>query len=495
MATRSPTLSKSRYIAGLQCLKRLYLAGNAPGLADPIGEAQQALFESGTRVGVLARRRYPGGLLIEEGVVQHPRAQSRTRRALQQDDIPAIFEAAFTHDRIRIRVDVLLRVGPELFDLIEVKSTARVKDEHVDDVALQLHVLQGAGVRIRRAGLLHLNREYVYPGGEYDLQRLFRIKDLTEEAEGILPALRERLRVMRTVLAAPEPPAVEVGPQCTRPYTCPFHGHCHQDDPTHPVHELYRVSPSLLETLRGLGLRDIRDLPDSPDGRIALSRLQARQRLAIARNAPIIDGAVAKRLAAIQEPIHFLDFETWNPALPAYPGTRPYQIIPFQFSLHVLEEDGRTRHREFLHAAPEDPRPALARRLIETTREAATILTYSGFEKSRIRDLAQALPDRARDLQRIESRIQDLLPLIRDHCYHPDFHGSFSIKSVLPALVPDIGYDDLAIDDGALASLAYAEMIHPGTPAARADLLRSQLLAYCRRDTEAMLRLFQQLSS
>jgi hypothetical protein len=495
MPKRPLTLSKSRYTAGLQCLKRLYLSGHAPGLADPVGPAQQALFDSGARVGALARERYPHGLLIDEGPLQHARAEARTRRALRAENLPAIFEAAFTHDRIRIRVDVLRRAGPDLFDLIEVKSTARVKDEHVEDVAIQLHVLRGAGVRIRRAALLHLNRDYVHPGGAYDLRRLFRLHDLTDEAEDILPALRERLAGMWAVLSAPAPPPIEVGRHCTRPYVCPFYGHCHRDAPAHPVHELYRASPALLDTLQGLGLRDIRDLPDPADAGIPLSPLQDRQRLAVVRNAPIIDPAVTKRLSALPAPVHFLDFETWNPALPVYPGTHPYEIIPFQFSVHVLERDGRTRHREFLHAASDDPRPALARSLIAATDGAGAILAYSGFEGSRIRDLAGALPDQAADLRRIESRLQDLLPLIRDHCYHPDFHGSFSIKNVLPALVSGVGYDDLAIDEGALASIAYSEMIDPGTPPTRAALLRTQLLAYCQRDTEAMLRLFQQLSS
>lgn len=488
MASRAPTLSKSRYTAGLQCLKRLYLTGHDPHLADPVGPVQQAIFDSGNRVGALARQQYPGGLLVEEGPLQHARAESRTRRALQDDGIPAIFEAAFTHERVRIRVDVLRRAGKDEFDLIEVKSTTRVKDEHVNDVALQLHVLEGAGVSIRRAGLMHLDRGYVHPGGDYDLSKLFHLEDLTHEARGRLLVVNSQLDGMWSILRQNTPPPIEIGPHCTRPYVCPFYGHCHRDAPAHPLHELYRISPGLLEELRGLGLRDLRDLPE---GEVALSKVQDRQCLAIRTGKPIIDATLSKRLKAYRYPVHFLDFETVNPGLPLYPGTRPYQMIPFQYSLHVLEKNGQLRHHEYLHGGTDDPRPGLARSLVEAARGAASVAAYSNFEATRLRELADALPDLAGELRTIEGRVQDMLPLIRDHCYHQDFHGSFSIKNVLPALVPGAGYHDLAIADGSLAGLAYAGMIDPATPTDRAVRLRAELLAYCKRDTEAMLKLFQ----
>ncbi|MDP3938700.1 MAG: DUF2779 domain-containing protein [Deltaproteobacteria bacterium] len=492
MASRAPTLSKSRYTAGLQCPKRLYLTGHDPRLADPVGPVQQAIFDSGNRVGALARQQYPGGLLVEEGPLQHARAESRTRRALQDDGIPAIFEAAFTHEGIRIRADVLRRAGKDEFDLIEVKSTTRVKNEHVDDVALQLHVIDGAGVSIRRAGLMHLNRDYVHPGGEYDLAKLLHLGDLTKEARGRLPAVESHLDGMWAILRENTPPPIEIGPHCARPYVCPFHGHCHRDAPAHPLHELYRISPRLLDELRALGLRDLRDLPE---GEVALTRLQDRQCLAIRTGKPIIDAALSKRLKAYRYPVHFLDFETVNPGLPLFPGTHPYQMIPFQYSLHVLEKNGQPVHHEYLHGGADDPRPALARSLVEATRGAASVAAYSSFEATRLRELADALPDLATELLSIEGRVQDMHPLIRDHCYHPDFHGSFSIKNVLPVLVPGSGYGDLAIAEGTLAGLAYAEMIDPATPADRAVRLRAELLAYCKRDTEAMLSLFQLLAS
>jgi hypothetical protein len=176
------------------------------------------------------------------------------------------------------------------------------------------------------------------------------------------------------------------------------------------------------------------------------------------------------------------------------PQTRPYQIITFQWSDHILEGEGQLRHEEFLHDGHGDPREPFARSLLNTLAGSGPIVVYSSFEESRIRGLAVALPDLAPDLLGLlDGRMVDLLKLVREYCYHPEFHGSFSIKSVLPALVPGFGYSDLQIHDGDMASVAYAEMIQPETTSERRGQLRAHLLAYCRRDTEAMVRIYEVL--
>jgi hypothetical protein len=207
-----------------------------------------------------------------------------------------------------------------------------------------------------------------------------------------------------------------------------------------------------------------------------------------------LDRNLPKTLKALEYPVHFLDFETFNPALPLYAGTRPYQVIPFQWSSHTMSGDGVVRHDEFLHSGNVDPREDFARSLLEALGESGSIVVYSGFEETRIRELATALPSLAGRLAALVSgRMVDLLPLVRNHCYHPEFHGSFSLKSVLPALVSDLSYDALEIQDGGQASAAYAEMVRRYCPSERRDSLRKSLLAYCKRDTEAMVRLFQKL--
>ncbi len=488
---RIPKLSKVRFLAGLQCHKRLYFECFHRDFADPIDQARQAVFDTGSLVGELARCLYPGGVLIVQDHFHHDEAVDSTRALLPDHCVPAIYEAGFQFDDIRTRVDILARVDNECFNLVEVKSNTSVKQDHLPDVAVQLFVLKGCGLKIDRAHLAHLNREYVYQGGEYDLAELFHVEDITEDVFEFLPDIPLALQEMRLSLQGPEPPFVETGRHCTQPYTCPFYGYCHMDQPKHHISQIPRASEKLLTILERAGINDIRYIPDDFPG---LNEIQSRVRDCVANDHVHLDAALAEALGHLEYPIHFLDFETFNPALPIYVGTRPYQVIPFQWSDHVMTSDGAVTHEGFLYNGFDDPREPFTRSLLKSIGSNGSIVVYSSFEETRIRELANALPHLSRDLHALlEGRVVDLLPLVRRYYYHPDFHGSFSLKSVLPALVPDFGYDDLEISDGAQASAAYAEIVSLNTTPDRRAFLRASLLSYCKRDTEAMVRLFEKL--
>ncbi len=486
-----PLLSKSRFAAGLQCHKRLYLECYHRNLMDPLDPSRKALFDAGNRVGLVARSRFPGGIWIQEDHFRHAEAVQRTAVALRDPSVPAIYEAAFTCGDVRVRVDILSRANREEWDLIEVKSSASVKEDYLPDVAVQLHVVEGSGVRVRRAGLLHVNNRYVYPGGPYDLERLFVLRDQTEAALEYRPSVIEALEAMREPLRRRTPPDIAPGAQCTRPYVCPFYGHCHTDSPEHPVTDLPRAGVRLLDALQAAQVADIRGIPENFEG---LTDLQRRVRACVISGSAHADPELRRHLAALSYPIHFLDFETCNPALPLYPGTRPFQQIPFQWSDHALTKSGAVRHADFLHDAKADPRLPLAEALADGLADAGAIVVYSGFEERIIRSLAEEFPSLAhRLLPLVADRIVDLLELIRAHYYHPEFHGSFSIKDVLPALVPGFGYQDLTIREGGQAGAWYVEMIDPATHPGRRAEIRDALRAYCHRDTEAMVRLYHTL--
>jgi hypothetical protein len=461
-------------------------------LADPIGLAQQVIFDTGTKIGELARNVYPGGALIKENHFQHEQAVITTQKVLQNTLIPIIYEAAFMHDDIRIRADILVRTNDGRFDLVEMKSTTKTKEEHILDIAIQLYVLHGCGINIGRASLGHLDSEYVYRGEDYELDKLFQIDDITIAAKDKLPEVVLKLRDMREMLYKTEPPDIKVGRQCSNPYDCAFQGHCYASLPEHYILQLPRVSKEVMDTLNADDIEDIRDIPIDFAG---LNAAQQRVRDCVVNNRIYLDTDITGELNQLVYPIHFLDFETFNPALPLYIGTSPYKAIPFQWSNHILNGDGSIRHEEFLHDGFDDPRVEFARTLLQTLGNEGSIVVYSSFEASRIKELMQALPQLSDELNKLLIRIVDLLKLIRTHCYHPEFHGSFSIKSVLPVLVPGLDYSDLEINDGGLASTAYAEIVHPDTTQERRDHLRKCLLDYCERDTEAEVRLFQTLKS
>jgi len=483
-------LSKSRFVNGLQCPRLLYLECYHHELADEVTASQQAVFDSGTGVGQLARQLYLGGLFIKSDHFHFDDALTVTIAALNNKSLPAIFEAAFRHDDVRIRTDILVRVADDTFDLVEVKSSTQAKDEHIPDAAIQYYVLTGAGLTIRSVCVAYLNKEYIYGGGAYDLTQLFTVEDVTAPVQEFLPEILPLLKELRDVLSKPQPPEIEVGRQCGSPHVCAFTGYCHKDLPKHHIMQLPRISEPLLASLRATGIDDIRNIPLGFPG---LNATQKLVRECVVNGVCHIDGKLPGILGGLVYPIHFLDFETFNPALPVYTGTHPYQVIPFQWSNHILEKNGKLHHEEYLHNGAGDPRRPFAETMLKTLGTRGSVVVYSGYEMSRIRELADIFPDLSAALLSLEGRIVDLLALVRKHCYHPEFHGSFSIKSVLPALVPELGYDDLEIQEGGTASLAYAEIIHPSTPAYRKAFLHQSLLAYCKRDTEAEVRLFEVL--
>ena len=486
-----PNLSKSRFQYGLQCLKRLYLECYNRELADPVDPALQAIFDSGTAVGEMARLRFPGGRLVEESYLHHDRAIGTTQTLLAAPSIPALYEAAVNFQGIRARFDVLVRRNGQAFDLVEVKSSTGVKEDHITDVAIQLYAAEGSGIIIDRAYLMHLNRECIYQGGEHDLEQLFTLADVTEAArEYAAQRVPGELEGMWETLELDATPDIDTGKHCTAPYRCAFFGHCHRDEPEHPVRQLPWLRETMWEHLRVLGIDHIRNIPADLSG---LNTLQLRVRNSVADGRPYVGPGLCRSLEEIALPASFMDFETISPAIPLYPGTSPYGRIPFQWSLHILDGSGRLTHREFLNPDAEDPRERFASSLLETLPADGSIVTYSSYEKTVINGLSQEFPTYREGLLALNARMVDLLKVVRDNYYHPEFHGSFSIKTVLPALVPDLGYGELEVQEGLAASAYYTRLAAGDVPEDEEAEMREALRAYCKRDTEAMVGVYQAL--
>lgn len=484
------SLSKSKCLSGLQCHKKLFLEQFRRDLLPEIDASQQALFDTGTRVGEIARDRFSGGVLVAEDYRHQRQAVERTETLLADPEVHAIYEAGFTFDKINIRADILLRQANNEFDLVEVKSSTKTKDVHEPDLAIQRHVLQACGLKIRRTFLMHLDNAYVFQGGDYDLEQLFTLSDLTDLVRSQSTDVSLELNRMRTMLGQGVEPIIDIGPQCHDPYDCPFLHYCDDGGTEFPVSEFPRIQQRLKDQFAAAGIEDIRSIPEDFAG---LSDLHQRVRQSVVTGDSFVDPAISAELSAAEFPVHFMDFETFMPALPLYVGTRPYQTIPFQWSVHTLDEQGVLGHREFLHEGTDDPRRAFAESLLEVLGQQGSIVVYSPYESRIIRETAQALPNLSEDLDQLQERLFDLLPAVRTHVYHPEFHGSFSIKAVLPALVPTLSYDGLEIADGTSASVAFAEMLGTDTTESRRTELRSACLEYCKLDTLAMVELFKTL--
>jgi hypothetical protein len=479
-----PNLSKSRFVAGWQCHKQLWLRvhqKDAPELLVDI--VLQDRFDQGAEVGALARTAFPGGVLIDLPH-DHPDRVEATRRALEAG-APAVFEATFVEDRVYAAIDVLER-GAEGFTLIEVKSSTKIKDEHIPDIAIQTWVARRAGIDVRRAELMHLNTDFRHP----DRGELFERTDVTAEVEAFQPRIPGMIEEQLAALAGAEP-AVPVGSHCWMiDRECPFWDRCFPTDENH-VWTLYRAYKTQKWGLVLRGITQVLDVPES----FGFSEIQQRQRKALRTGEMIVEPGLRKALQAFDGRLGFLDFETIGRAIPVWTDVGPWRQVVVQFSYHEQEAGapGGYRHQAYLAEGPHDPREELALRLLEATRDAERIVMYSSFERTRIRELAQWLPHLAADLGALECKLVDLLPVIQHHVYHPRFAGSFSIKQVLNPMVPDLTYDDLAIVDGQVASVEIARLLFVAHKVRDRDQLRRDLLAYCERDTWAMVRLLERL--
>jgi hypothetical protein len=480
-------LSKSRIMAGLQCSKRLYLQVYNPELAGELDDTSAAVIEQGEQIGRLARTMFPGGLLIDTGEdLDLDKAMELTAAAVATDHIPAVFEATFQHDGILIRADILERRANAEWRLIEVKSATQVKEHYIYDVAIQRFVLEACGIKAAPA-LMHVNREYVYDGSQYELEKLFRIEDLACDVAQLPRRLPELVCELRKVLARTQPPAIEAGKQCTEPVTCEFYDFCNKPLPDGHITRLPRLSVRKFEKLKALGVELITDIPWD----FSLSERQQRACECVKTGRSWFADGLKERLAELQYPIHFMDFETLMPALPRFAGMRPYDQLPFQWSVHVQRRPAAAlEHYEFLAESEDDPRPLFANSLFEVIDPEGSIVVYSkAFESVRLRDLARWLPQHADTIAGIQGRLGDLLPVVRANVYHPGFAGSYSLKSVLPALVPDLSYDGMPVSEGGEAGLAWEKLVRGNLDCDERNALRAALVAYCKQDTLAMARL------
>ena len=485
------TLTKKTFLAGAQCIKRMWWEMYEPAAEETRPSlATRFRMEEGVKVGVLARGYIPGGRLIRRGGRSLNAILAESREAIADPSVPAIYEGAVLAANALVFPDILERVDGG-FALIEVKAKTSVSEQkHIPDVAIQAHVLRAAGIPIVRCEVMHLNRDCVYP----DLSKLFTRVDVTELVEARLKTITGEMREQMIAARLPIAPTVEIGSHCKRPDPCPFIDRCWPVAPRDHISTLYRVTEKMLTEFEASGWQSIRDLPDD----VQLSAIAARQRRALREGHRVVEReTLLETMKSLSYPVAHIDFETIQPAIPLWDGCRPYDQIPVQLSCHLVNADQSESHSQWLFDGRGDPRPGMADAILAACQPAATVTAYSAqFERSCIELVADACPDKAALLKGIADNLVDLQPIVRENVYDEKFGGSFSIKKVAPALVPDLAYDDLPIAEAETASAQLARLILGGSrihPEEREEL-RQSLLEYCKRDTAAMAALSQRLA-
>lgn len=483
--TKTQQLTKSRITAFLQCPKRLWLEVYRE---EPLEEtpAMKAAFAVGHRIGELAKDQYPGGVMIpyKSGLRA---ALAQTNELMASRRRKPMFEATFQHSGVLVRADLMLPLR-QGWHMAEVKSTAKAKPHHVDELAVQIWVARNTGVRVEHATLRHIDTTFVYRGGE-DYRGLLIDSEVGDKLAERLPEVPKWVEAARSTLGKREPRR-KMGEHCVAPYPCPFMDYCESragPSPDYPVTILPgKNGKALARQLSVEGFEDLRKVPAKRIEDPMLSRIHAVTRSGSThRDAR----AVKKVLAGWPYPRGYLDFETLNFAVPMWKGTHPFEQIPFQWSCHIEAKNGSVTHHEFLDLSGKNPSRACAEQLIADLAGCKSIIAYhASTERGVIKLLAGMFPDLRGKLLSLAERVQDLLPVVRDHYYHRDMLGLFSIKYVLPTMAPELDYSKIGeVQDGTAAQRAYDEAVLPSTTPERKVEIEGALRDYCRMDSWAMV--------
>ena len=526
MPNPSIFLSKSKYLSGLQCPKLLWHQYNAKDLIPAIDAGTQAIFDQGHLVGEYARKIFREGIEVGKDLIEYESVVKKTYEILREMGVEVklplafhpvfnntdgfhrlealgtlrgtlsprkpLFEAAFLYKNAYARVDILDPVGKLKWDIIEVKSSTTVKEVNLHDLALQWYTYSGAGLTINKCYLMHINNKYVREG-EIDPEQLFVKVDVTDQVIPLLDAVEQRLEEMVKVIAVKRSPEIPIGPHCSYPYECIMTEVCWKFLPKHNPHTLSRLSSKKAFALIEHGIWDVRNI----DANAKLSEKQKIQIESVRTNKPHVEKEEIKEfLDGLEYPLYYLDFETIGSAVPVYDKTRPFEQIPFQFSLHIQSEPGaRPEHVGFLAEGKDDPRSEFLTELQKHLGAKGTILTYNApFEKGVLKNASAAIGGYSQWNEMIQARIVDLLdPFRAFHYYHPDQLGSASIKSVLPAITGK-GYDGMAIADGGTASSGYLRVTFgEDVSEEERNKVRKNLVEYCTLDTMAMVYIVDEL--
>lgn len=476
-------LSKSDYVLGLKCPNALWFKKFRK---DIVPEANQAIFDIGHMVGELACERFKGGVKI--AAKPWETTSVTETMAVITSGAPAIFEAILeTPTKEFCAVDILRNNNDDTWDIIEVKSTTDTHDYHILDASFQRYVCETSGIKIRNCYIMTLNNEYTRYG-DLDLEQLFTLHDVTADLQD-KATVEGEIKRLRAILSSPELGIAISKAKCNKFYECGYKHHCWANVPSYSVFDAFRGK--LADDIYSDHGADLRNLPvDLYSKQIHPGDIEC-----FLNQCEVTDReALQCFLSELKYPLYFLDYETIGPAVPMFDNSRPYQAIPFQFSLHIMREPkGELEHIEYLHDKTTDPRPELIKVLIAACGTYGTVISYNqGFEKGRNTDMAKAFPQYADALKKINNRMIDLLVPFRQRAlYRPSQNGSASIKQTLPAFVPDMSYKNMEIGNGTEASQQFLNFMNGKQTPVQTEIMMKNLRDYCGQDTLAMVRLLE----
>ena len=484
-------LSKSTFLRGLQCEKSLYLYKHHYNLKDLTSSSLQVVFDQGTNIGLLSQKLFPNG--VDASPENHFKVIESVGKTLGfiNEGNTVIYEATFLFDEVLAALDILVK-DEEGWKAYEVKSSTKISETYVRDAAIQYYTISNSGIDLKDISIVHINNQY-FRDGELDVHQLFTIESVYAQVLEYLPKIPNEVRRLKSVIEYSEIPNIDIGPHCSEPYDCDFKGTCWKHVPEYSVFNISRLTKDKKFDLYNQGVITL----DQID--IGQTDLNPNQVLQVQSE---VDGTtyfdkneIGNFTNGLSYPLYFLDFETIGPAVPIYQGSRPFQQLVFQYSLHIQETlSSEIIHREYLANPIEDPRIGFIEQLITDCGDIGDVIVYNiGFERGKLNDLIDVFPEYSNELRGIVNRLKDLMIPFQQKWYcTPEMRGSYSIKYVLPALVPKLSYNDLDIKEGGTASNTFLSMVNKSFEG-DVEETRRQLLEYCKLDTYAMVKILEKL--
>lgn len=486
-------LSKSKYCNAVQCAKMEWMNRNMRDMYDESVE-NQAIMDEGSRVGDLAMGYFGDYVEIPYVDGKDKSAMIEATKEEMEKGTPVICEATFSYNGLFCSVDILKKAEDGSYEIYEVKSATKKKDVFEEDIAYQYYVLTKLGVDVSKAFLMHMNPEYIRQG-ELDLKQLFVTVEVTKKAKKKFDKVAENIVFFEEYMEQEMEPDCPLGAHCLKPYKCGYFEYCSRDLPKPNPFDIASMWPKEKEKLYSNGIITFEEIYNY--GEIKPEFMMQVEHEVKDLPPHINKEAIKSLLDSMTYPVYFLDFESYSEAIPSNNGQKPYQQMAFQYSLHIMHENGTLEHKEYLSEPCSDPRRGVAEQLCADIPMGACSVAYNmSFERSVIEKMALIYPDLEEHLMSLHANMKDLMiPFKNKDYYEKALKGSYSIKAVLPTLFPndpELDYSTLpGVNRGDKASAAYIEMLTASPE--EVERIRTELLAYCKLDTYAMVKVWQKL--